>query len=58
MKGLHVYNDSTRIQDGLLKSRHSANIIEDQMYIFGGLSENAKDSDDLHVIDLSKLSFS
>ncbi len=54
---MHVYNDLTRIQDGLLKSRHSANIIDDQMYIFGGESESVKNDGDLHVLDLSKQSF-
>ncbi len=54
---MHVYNDLTRIQDGLLKSRHSANIIDDQMYIFGGESESAKNDGDLHIVDLSKQSF-
>ena len=51
-----VYNDSTRIQNKILKHRHSANIHEDQMYLYGGLVNNTE-SEDLSIINLSKTFF-
>ena len=48
-----IYNDSTRMQDRLLKSRHSADIFEDQMYLYGGYV-NGRANEDLSIINLSK----
>ncbi len=57
---MQVYHDLTSLQKGLLRSHHSANILNDQMYLFGGYcKKNMVSTEDLTVIDLSKtISFS
>ncbi len=47
-----VYNDLTRMQNKLMKACHSANIFEDQMYLYGGIF-NGDENEDLSIINLS-----
>jgi len=51
---MHVYHDLIRLQDRILKSRHSANIYEDRMFLYGGCTKGSF-NDDLSAVDLSKL---
>lgn len=56
VKEMQIHHDLTHLQKRLMKSGHSANILDSQMYIYGGYMNDVVNGD-LSVIDLSTIIF-
>ena len=60
IKEICAHHDMIGLQDKLLRSEHSANMIGSRMYVYGGTNVNSHDEvwrDDLGFVDLSKFFF-